>query len=192
MPYRNFSDEQIVRLIQKGDFELYSLIVERYQDRVFSIGMRFFYDRDDAADFTQEVFLKAFKKIDAFREIALFRYWLVKLAYNHGINLKKSRNDKNDKIADFNYENIQSGYELPEKSHIYSEIKQILAEEINRLPERYRICIDFYFFLGLKYNEISEITGYPVNTIKSDVLRAKNILRQKLKGTIAEDYYEMQ
>lgn len=189
MPYKNFSDEHIVRLVQKGDFELYSLIVERYQDRVFSIGMRFFYDRDDSADFTQEVFLKAFKKIDAFREIALFRYWLVRLAYNHGINMKKSRNDKS---VDFNCENLQSGYDLPEKSHIYGEIKQILSEEIDRLPERYRICIDFYFFLGLKYNEISEITGYPVNTIKSDVLRAKNILRQKLKGTIAEEYHEMQ
>ena len=104
------------------------------------------------------------------------------------INTKKSRHADG---VDFNCEEIKSGYELPEKNHIYGEIKQILAEEINRLPERYRICIDFYFFLGLKYNEISEITGYPVNTIKSDVLRAKNILRQKLKGTIAEEYHEM-
>ncbi len=188
MPEKQFSDEYIVRQVQKGDFEFYSLIVERYQDRIFSIGMRFFYDRDDSADFTQEVFLKAFKKIDSFREIALFKYWLIKLAYNHGINIKKSSRDKN---IDFNCDEIQSGYEPPEKNHIYSEIKQILVDEINMLPERYRICIDFYFFMGLKYNEISEITGYPVNTIKSDVLRAKNILRQKLKGTIAEDYHEM-
>jgi len=188
MPEKQFSDEYVVRQVQKGDFEFYSLIVERYQDRIFSIGMRFFYDRDDSADFAQEVFLKAFRNIDKFREIALFKYWLVKLAYNHGINLKKSKVDKG---IEYNCEEIQSAYELPEKEHIYGEIKQILADEINRLPERYRICIDLYFFLGLKYNEISEITGYPVNTIKSDVLRAKNILRQKLKGTIAEEYHEM-
>jgi len=188
MPENNFSDEYIVRQVQKGNFELYSLIVERYQDKIFSIGMRFFYDRDDSADFTQEVFLKAYSKIDSYREIALFKYWLAKLAYNHGINMKKSSPEKS---GEFNCEEIQSSYVLPEKNHIYGEIKQILADEINRLPERYRICIDFYFFLGLKYNEISEITGYPVNTIKSDVLRAKNILRQKLKGTIAEEYNEM-
>ena len=188
MPDNSLSDEYIIRQVQKGNVELYSLIVERYQDKIFSIGMRFFYDQDDSADFAQEVFLKAFNKIDTYREIALFKYWLVKLAYNHGINVKKSRH--NDSM-EFNCEEIQSAYEPPEKKHIYSEIKQILAEEINRLPERYRICIDFYFFLGLKYNEISDITGYPVNTIKSDVLRAKNILRQNLKGTIAEEYYEM-
>ncbi len=189
MPEKILSDEHIVRLVQKGDFELYSLIVERYQDKIFSIGMRFFYDRDDSADFAQEVFLKAFRKIESYREIALFKYWLVKLAYNHGINMKKKKHD--DGIG-FNSDEIKSNYELPENKHIYGEIKQILEDEINKLPERYRICIDFYFFVGLKYNEISEITGYPVNTIKSDVLRAKNILRQKLKGTIAEEYYEMQ
>lgn len=188
MPEKKFTDEYIVRQIQKGDFELYSLIVEKYQDKIFSIGMRFFYDRDDSADFTQEVFLKAFKNIGLFREIAPFKYWLVKLAYNHAINIKKEKHTDNVEV---NCEEIQSGYELPEKDHIYSEIKQVLADEINRLPERYRICIDLYFFLGLKYNEISGITGYPVNTIKSDVLRAKNILRQKLKGTIAEEYHEM-
>jgi RNA polymerase sigma-70 factor (ECF subfamily) len=188
MTDKNISDEHIVRKVQKGNFELYGLIIEKYQDSIFSMGMRFFYNRDDAADFCQEVFLKTFDKIGSYREIAPFRYWLLKLAYNHAINMKKSRHET-DVAAD--YEEIQSGAETPEKNHITSEIKKILIEEINRLPERYRICLDFYFFLGLKYIEISGITGYPVNTIKSDVFRAKSILRQKLKGTIAGDYYEM-
>lgn len=189
MPEKSLSDEHIVRQVQKGNLELYRLIIERYQDKVFSIGMRFFYDRDDSDDFTQEVFLKAFSKIDSFREISLFKFWLFKLAYNHAINMKKGMYDKE---IDHNYEELPSDYELPEIKHFYSEIKKLLSDEINKLPERYRICIDFYFFMGLKYNEISEITGYPINTIKSDVLRAKNILRQNLKGTIAEDYHEMQ
>lgn len=188
MPEKNFSDEYIVRQVQKGNIELYSLIVQRYQNKIFSIGMRFFYDRDDSADFTQEVFLKAFQKIDSYREIARFKYWLVKLSYNHAINMKKNLHEKG---TEFNCEEIQSAYKSPERNQLSKEIKEILSEEIKSLPERYRICIDFYFFLGLKYNEISEITGYPVNTIKSDVLRAKNILRQKLKGTIAEEYEEM-
>jgi RNA polymerase sigma-70 factor, ECF subfamily len=188
MTDKNLSDEQIIRKVQKGNFELYSLIIERYQDKIFSIGMRFFYDRDDSADFCQEVFLKTFNKINSYKEIAPFKYWLVKLAYNQAINMKKSRPDL---IMNVDYEDIKSGAELPEKTHIYNEIKKTLTEEISRLPERYRVCLDFYFFLGLKYHEISEITGFPVNTIKSDVFRAKNMLRQSLKGTIAEEYYEM-
>lgn len=185
---KTVSDEYLVRHIQKGDIEYYSLLVERYQDKIFSIGMRFFYDRDDSADFTQEVFLRAFSKIDSCREPAGFRFWLIKLAYNHAINMKKAGGNSPVTSA---LEDYESDYDLPEMGHIYSEIKKVLSDEINRLPERYRICIDFYFFMGLKYNQISEITGYPVNTIKSDVLRAKNILRQKLKGTIAEEYDEL-
>ena len=182
------SDEQAVRKVQKGRSEYFSLIVERYSSRIFSIGMRFFYNSEDSADFTQEVFLKAFDKIEAYREIAPFRFWLVKLAYNLAINMKKGRGEEHLQV-EIN-EPVYSG-ESPEEVHVKNELKDLLLQEINRLPERYRICLDLYFFFGLKYSEISEITGYPVNTIKSDVFRAKNILRDKLKGTLAEECYEM-
>ena len=79
----------------------------------------------------------------------------------------------------------------PERSHLRKEIREVLMEAVRKLPERYRICVDLYFFMGLTYGEISEITGYPVNTIKSNVLRAKIMLRDELKGTIAEDYHEL-
>lgn len=182
------SDEEAVRKVQKGKSEYFSLIVERYSSRIFSIGMRFFYNSEDSADFTQEVFLKAFDKIEAYREIAPFRYWLVKLAYNLAINMKKSGVEEHAQVEES--ETVYKG-DSPDEVHVKKELKDLLMEEINRLPERYRICLDLYFFFGLKYNEISEITGYPVNTIKSDVFRAKNILRDKLKGTLAEECYEM-
>lgn len=180
-------DEFIIRRVQNGLTDLFRLIVERYESRIFSMGMRFFYNHEDSLDFTQEVFLKAYDRIHQYREIAPFRFWLVKLAYNLGINMKKKRG------ADHNLDDhlIEGREPAPEKRHIDNEIRDIILREIGKLPERYRVCLDFYFFFGLKYSEISEITGYPVNTIKSDVLRAKNILRQKLKGTIAESYDEV-
>jgi len=67
----------------------------------------------------------------------------------------------------------------------------MLMRAVGALPERYRICVELYFFMGLTYGEIGRITGYPVNTIKSNVLRAKTMLRDELKGTIAEDYNEL-
>jgi len=182
----DLSDEQAVRKVQRGKTGFFRVIVERYSDRIYSIGMRFFYNGDDAADFTQEVFLKAFSKIDSYREIAPFKFWLVKLAYNHAINMKKSIAGEREFATIDNLDVIYKG-ESPDEIHAGNEVREILLNEISRLPERYRICLDFYFFFGLKYVEISEITGYPVNTIKSDVLRAKNILRDRLKGTMAEE-----
>lgn len=188
MNRKELSDELIVRNVQQGQTEYFSIIVERYRNKIFSMGMRFFYNYDDSADFAQEVFLKTYDRIHSYREIAPFRFWLAKLAYNHAINMKK--NIPNDRIS---VEDVAEPYHenSPEDEHIYEEMKIVLADEINRLPERYRICLDLYFFMGLKYSEISDITGYPVNTIKSDVFRAKNILRQRLIGTIAGDIDEM-
>lgn len=184
MNKKDISDELIVRNVQQGRTEYFSMIVERYRNRIFGIGMRFFYNHDDSADFTQEVFLRVYDKIHSYREIAPFRYWLAKLAYNLGINMKKIIPDDRTSIDDI----IEPFHEeSPEGEHIYDEVKKVLVDEINRLPERYRVCLDLYFFMGLKYTEISEITGFPVNTIKSDVFRANNILRQKLAGTIAEE-----
>ncbi len=184
MNKKDISDELIVRNVQQGRTEYFSMIVERYRNRIFGIGMRFFYNHDDSADFTQEVFLRAFDRIHSYREIAPFRFWLAKLAYNLGINMKKDIPDNKisiDDIAEPFHE------DSPEGGHLFNELKKVLADEITRLPERYRVCLDLYFFMGLKYSEINAITGYPVNTIKSDVFRAKNILRQKLAGTIAEE-----
>lgn len=180
-------DELIVRRIQNGSIELFRFIVDRYENKIFSIGMRFFYNHEDSLDFTQDVFLKTYDRIHQYREIAPFKFWLVKLAYNHGINMKK----KADSVYEIDESLLISNEPGPDNNHNKNEIRDLINHEIEKLPERYRICLDLYFFFGLKYKEISSITGYPVNTIKSDVLRAKNILRQNLKGTIAEDYNEM-
>lgn len=180
-------DELIIRRIQNGSIELFRFIVDRYENKIFSIGMRLFYNHEDSLDFAQDVFLKVYDRIHLYREIAPFKFWLVKLAYNHGINMKK----KVSSVYEINESLLISKGPTPDNTHARNEIRELLNNEIAKLPERYRICLDFYFFFGLKYREISNITGYPINTIKSDVLRAKNILRQNLKGTIAEDYNEV-
>lgn len=180
------SDEYIVRSVIKGDTESFRLIVQRYQNHIYNIGMRFFKNMYDSYDFVQEVFLKVFDKLDSYKGKAPFRNWLIKIAYNTAVNSVK--NQKQETYLD---EMIQSYDPDPEKLYLEQEIKQILIKAIDDLPETYRICLDFYFFWGLSYNEIKEITGFPINTIKSNVFRAKKTLRQTLRKDVEEDYHEL-
>jgi len=60
--------------------------------------------------------------------------------------------------------------------------REAVLASLRELPERYRVCIDMFFFYDCSYREIEEITGFPVNTVKSHVFRAKKLLREKLKG----------
>ena len=180
-------DEQIIKGVIKGDVEGFRLVVNRYQKKIFSIGMRFFNNEEDSHDFVQEVFIRAYQNIKSFKGLAPFRYWLTRIAYNYGINRLKMRKEERN----YSEESILT-HETPERGYLREEIKDILLEAINQLPEEYRICLDFYFFWGLTYGQINEITGFPVNTIKSYVFRAKQVLRDSLRGTIVEEYHEMQ
>jgi RNA polymerase sigma-70 factor, ECF subfamily len=180
------TDEQIVKQVLLGVIDNFRVIVERYQKKIFGIGMRFFNNRDDSYDFTQEVFIRAFESLSSYAGRAPFRYWLTKVAYNHGINRTGVKRTESEVP-----EEIPSGDTTPETRHVRGEIRDMLMRAVGALPARYRICVELYFFMGLTYGEISTITGYPVNTIKSNVLRAKTMLRDELKGTIAEDYNEL-
>lgn len=181
------TDEYIIRLVLNGDVDKFEFIVIRYQRHLFNIGMRLFKNEDESYDFSQEVFIKTFNKINTFKGTAPFKFWLTRLAYNHGINMIHAKKDE-FALPEFDEPYVDK---TPEDTHEQAEIKKVLLEEINKLPDKYKICLDMYFFSGLTYSEICKITGFPINTVKSHVLRAKRCLKDSLKGTIVEDYNEM-
>ena len=181
---KELADEAIVHLVLEGEIELFRNIVDRYQGQIFRIGMYFFRNSEDASDFLQEVFIQAYTKLGTYRQLSPFKFWLLKIAYNLGISKARTYRS-NVSLPD----DIACG-KLPEDLLEISETQILINKAINELPEKYRICIEMYFYEGFKYVEISQITGFSLNTIKSNVFRAKQLLRDSLK-TIAEDYHEM-
>jgi RNA polymerase sigma-70 factor (ECF subfamily) len=181
-----YTDEQIVGKVREGEIELFREIVLRYQRRIFGIGMRFHRNRDDAYDFTQEVLIKAYNHLPSYRGESRFYSWLIRIAYNHGINAVKSGRPCVSLAEDY----LHSPEDGPEAIHVREEIRAALSRAVQELPERYRICVDLFFFFGLSYPEIAGITGFPVNTIKSHVFRAKQLLKDALRGTAAEEEYD--
>ncbi len=185
----SLSDESIIRKILLGETALFKLIVERYQQRIFRMGMRFFKNQDEAMDFTQDTLILCYRKLDTYRGLSPFKYWILKVAYNAGINKLKST--VIDTSLPEQNEPVDISMKDPQKEYAASESRRIIHEAINTLPEKYRLCITMFFFDGLKFREISKITGYPVNTIKSHVSRAKQQLRAYLKGADMEETDEM-
>jgi len=171
-------DRMIVSQIVSGQKELFRLLVKRYEKAVYGMGVSFFRNIDDAADFTQEVFLKAFRNLSHFEGRSRFSTWLYRIAYNTAINSISRKTDYHSLVE----EEIVSDSDTPERKMLKSLARDAVLEAIRELPQRYRICLDLSFFYDRSYLEIETITGYPVNTIKSHVFRAKKILREKLKG----------
>ena len=171
-------DRIIVTQIISGQKDMFRLLVKRYERAVYGMGMSFFHNEDDASDFRQEVFLKVFRNLSQFQGRARFSTWLYKVAYNTALNAIARKKDYHSLVED---EMIPDN-DTPERRFLKGVARDAVLEAISGLPEKYRICVDLFFFYDRSYQEIEMITGYPVNTIKSHVSRAKRILRQKLEG----------
>jgi RNA polymerase sigma-70 factor (ECF subfamily) len=175
----DLDDNLIVERVVSGQRELYRFLVDRHERQVHALGMSFLRNRDDAADFTQDVFLKAFRSLPQFEGASRFSTWLYRVAYNTALNDVSRRKEYFSLAEDFDAE---SSFLTPEEESVKRAVRQAVRQAVAELPEKYRICIDLFFFYDRSYEEIEAITGNPVGTIKSHVFRAKKILREKLAG----------
>jgi RNA polymerase sigma-70 factor (ECF subfamily) len=142
------------------------------------MGLGFFRNAEDASDFTQEVFLKVYRSLPHFEGRSRFSTWLYRIAYNTAVN-GVTRQKEYRSLAE---EDQASDEDTPERILLRKAAREAVLEALKELPARYRICVDVFFFYERSYQEIEAITGYPANTIKSHVFRAKKLLREKLEA----------
>lgn len=171
-------DIKLVKESIAGNSQSFAKLVSYYQTRIQAVGRSFFKNEADTEDFVQDVFLKAYMNLSSFKGESQFSTWLIRIAYTTAINSKSRRKEylplEDDTI-------IPSEGKTPEENQMLKLTAQAVREAVKELPQNYAVCLDFYFFFDFSYEEISVITGFPVNTIKSHIFRAKQILRTKLQ-----------
>ena len=170
-------DTQLIKECFEGNNDSFAKLISFYQNRVRAVGIQFFKNQSDTEDFMQEVFIKVYKNLSTFRGESSFAKWITRIAYTTAINAKNAKKDCESLADDFE---LKSSFKTPEEEQIFNLTKEAVREAIQELPLNYAICLDFYFFYDFSYEEIAIITGFPVNTIKSHIFRAKKLLRQKL------------
>lgn len=171
-------DQFLIKSILNGNKNLFALLMKFYKQRVYSLGMSFFKNEHDTEDFVQDVFIKAYTKLDTFQNKSLFSTWLLRIAYTTALN---SVNRRKEYLPITDENNIVAAEETPEEKELRKITQLAIREAVSELPEKYAVCLDMYFSYDIPYAEISEITGFPLNTIKSHIFRAKQILKKKLE-----------
>jgi RNA polymerase sigma-70 factor (ECF subfamily) len=180
-------DQMIVSQIVRGEKDLFRFLVKRHEQAVYGMGLSFFRNAEDASDFTQEVFLKVYRSLSRFEGRSRFSTWLYKIAYNTAVNGVTRKKEYQSLAEEGETGALASDDDTPERILIREAAREAVLSALGDLPERYRVCVDLFFFYERSYQEIEAITGFPVNTIKSHVFRAKKLLREKL-----EAQYEVQ
>jgi len=171
------SDEQITRLVQKGNNEAFGFLVEKYEASIKRYARKFTQEPETINDITQNVFLKAFSHINSFNIKLKFSTWLYRIAHNELVNFLKKK--KELPLFDFD---IFWPHLTPGKKELENETEKTMMREtfekcLEKIPAKYKEVINFYYLEDLSYEEIAEILQTPVSTIGVRLKRGKAILR---------------
>ena len=180
------TDEELARQAALGDARAFEDLVERHQRYVFNLCLRIMGDYDLAAEMAQEAFLRAWRSIGSFRGDSRFTTWLYTVAHNLCLNrLEGVQRDASHRVntADAAEElgRIHSKEEDPAVAYDRNEQKGSIHALIDKLPAKYRAVITLFYLQELSYQEIAEVTGLPIGTVKTHLFRAKEILRRAME-----------
>ena len=181
------TDQELIRDTLSGQKSAYGELVLRYQDRLFNSLLRVVKTRDDAQDAAQDAFLQAYQKLGSFRGDSQFYSWLFRIAMNAGLSRLRRKSSKDVSLStqqEHGYDVTDAATEDPSARLNQEEQQNLVHTALNALPDEYRIVLSLKELEGLKYEEIAEIVGCPIGTVRSRIHRARVELKEKLKGML--------
>lgn len=187
------TDQAIVKQVLAGDTDAFSVLVDRYQDRIYSAVLNYVYNPEDAVDVSQEAFVKAYSKLRSFDSASAFYTWLYRIAVNTAIDFLRRRRSRvtesldDEKFTEVGFEPASKDASAdPEQVLARGEQAKALRAAISNLSEKLRSVIILHDVEGLSQEEVAEILKVPVGTVKSRVSRARAELRCLLRKQVGE------
>ncbi|HGW5833455.1 TPA: RNA polymerase sigma factor RpoE [Proteus mirabilis] len=186
------TDQMLVEKVQLGDQKAFNLLVIRYQHKVASLISRYV-PQGDVPDVTQEAFIKAYRAIGSFRGDSAFYTWLYRIAVNTAKNylVAQGRRPPSNDLDASDVENFETSNALkeisnPENLMLSEELRRVVFQTIESLPEDLRVAITLRELDGLSYEEIAVIMDCPVGTVRSRIFRAREAIDNKVQPLIQE------
>ena len=184
------ADLVVVRQVQAGDVAAFDRLISKYRERVFGIVYNMTSNREDAADLTQDTFIKAFQSIQRFGGQSSFFTWLYRIAVTSTLShLRKSR-----LRSFFSLEGIDADEPVSreivaaltdktgvDRDSYVRELQEKLNEAMQKLSITHRTVVTLFEIDGLSHQEIAEVMGCSVGTVRSRLHYAKQLLQSELQ-----------
>jgi len=177
--------------------EAMEAIVDRYENRIFTFGLKMCGQLQDAEDITQDTFLNAFKYLNSFREETKLKNWLFKLAATACIRKRRKKKCEPDhelslETSFVNEDGTSGTYDIPDWSDepsnnvLQAEMKSVIDRSIKALPHKYRLVFNLRDIEGFNTKETAEILGISIESVKTRLHRARTTLREIISQAYRE------
>lgn len=187
-------ERQLIEACQRGCAESAHDLIAAYQDRLHAFVWRMVRSDHDAEEICQDAFLRAFHSLDSFDFAYRFSTWLFTIAYRLCLNLMRKRKDYSGE-TDFSLmqgdgrtaedDGVSEGVANSEEAE---RLRTIIWNSVEDLTPSQRAAVLLFYKESLSCQEIGEILDMPAATVKSHLHRARNRLKEKLEGQLADDW----
>jgi RNA polymerase sigma factor (sigma-70 family) len=184
------ADLAVVRRVQAGDVAAFDALIMKYRERVMGIVYNMTSNREDAADLAQDTFIKAFQSIQRFQGQASFFTWLYRIAVNSTLShLRKNRMRSFFSLESIREDNPISREVIDaltdktgvEREALVRELQEKLNDAMQKLSINHRTVVTLFEIDGLSHQEIAEVLGCSVGTVRSRLHYAKQLLQAELQ-----------
>lgn len=183
------AEKELVSELQAGSERAFDWLVTHYHGPVYSLLYGMLGDAADAADVTQEVFLKAFRGIRGFRSGSSLKTWMYRIAVREALNHRRWwwRHKRQQVSIDAQGDTERATRELedggasPFDQFAAHELRQVIQQALAGIPKVFRMAVVLRDLEGLSYEEVADVTEVSVGTVKSRILRGRQALREALE-----------
>ena len=172
-----------MKAIQNGDMVAFNSMVNRYKGRLMNVIGRMLSSQEEAEDVVQETFVRVYQHRQSFDFKHCFSTWI----YTIGLNLARNELRKRKRFRFYDITDMPGHEaELSVEPKLPSRLPEVLNEAIKSLPEKYRTAFLLRDVQEMPYEEVAQVLGVPLGTVKSRVNRARLTLREKLRPRMEE------
>ncbi len=168
-------DVDLVQRVKLGDRKAFAMLVERHEKPIFNLAVRMVRDHDDAADITQNTFVKAYRKLGSFNPDYKFFSWLYRIAANEALNHLRRHKRTQELVSD-----PPSNRPLPDDDCDRHETRDQIAQALAAMTLDQRIVIILKHLLFLSYRDIAATLEITEKTVKSRLYSARQVLKEQL------------
>lgn len=182
---REVRDDELIARVLEGSEEAFRHLVERYQERVTRLLMRFVRDRFAVEDLLQEVFVKVFRKLHTFNHESALYTWIYRISVNAATDYLDGQGRRRlrlvEDVTQVERDEREAGHAGAAEPLMEAEMRRVTREVLDTLPDKYRTILILREYQDLSYTEMAEVLACSIGTVESRLFRARKRFKEALE-----------